>query len=444
MMTTNPEVHPGITLDPAIWPRSAQRGPRGLRVGGVEVVSAAVEHGTPLFLLDEHEFRQRCRQWREGMGDNDVYYAGKAFLSIGVVRWVDEEGLSLDVATGGELAIALRAGFPPARLLLHGNNKSVDELERAVAAGVGRVVIDSLEEIARLADVATGAGIRQRVLVRVTPGVHAHTHEYIATGQEDQKFGFSLATGAALKAISRVLETPSLELVGLHSHIGSQIFDMGGFLLAAHRMVELLATVRSDFGATLGELNLGGGLGIAYEPGDGAMEITAFGPQLRAAVATECEAAGIPVPRLGVEPGRSIIGPAGITIYEVGTVKELPGLRTYVSVDGGMSDHIRTALYDANYTAVLASRDSHASPRTVTICGKHCETGDIVARSVPLPADLAPGDLIAVAATGAYHASMASNYNLVGRPPVVAVHDGRTRVLVRREREDDLFQRDVG
>jgi diaminopimelate decarboxylase len=426
-------------LDPAVWPASAALVDGVLQLGGTAVTTLAQEQGTPLFVLDEADLRARAQAWRQAFDGGDVYYAGKAFLCTAVARWIAEEGLSLDVCTGGELAVALAAQFPPERIAFHGNNKSVTELERAVAAGVGRIVVDSLEEIDRLAIL----GAPQRVLVRVTPGVEAHTHEYVATGQEDQKFGFSLASGAAAEAVRRVLGTPALELVGLHAHIGSQIFDTAGFGLAAHRMVGLLAAIRDEHGVELPELDLGGGLGIAYTSADAPLPVEEVAERLRAIVAKECASAGLTVPRLAVEPGRAIVGPTTVTLYEVGTVKDLPGLRTYVSVDGGMSDNIRTALYDAHYTAVLASRGSDAPLRPVTITGKHCESGDIVAHDVPLPADLRPGDLLAVPACGAYHRSMASNYNHVPRPPVVAVAAGRTRVLVRRETEADLLALDV-
>jgi diaminopimelate decarboxylase len=431
-------------LEPVVWPTTARRGDDGaLSIGGVDVRDLAAEFGTPAYVLDEQDFRGRCRAWRDAFAGADVYYAGKAFLTTAIARWVAEEGLSLDVCTGGELAVALKAGFPTERLLFHGNNKSVAELERGVGAGVGRFVVDSFDELARLAAVAERNGVRQRVYVRVTPGVEAHTHEFVQTGQEDQKFGFSLASGAAAEAVRRVLGLPSLELVGLHCHIGSHIFDVHGFKLAAHRMVGLLAAVRDEHGIELPELDLGGGQGIAYTAADDPMDVFDYADGLRRIVEKECAAAGLAVPRLAVEPGRAIAGPTTVTVYEVGTVKELPGLRTYVSVDGGMSDNIRTALYDARYTAVLASRSSGAEPANVTLCGKHCESGDIVVHDVPLPGDLAPGDLVAVPASGAYHRSMASNYNHVPRPPVVAVKDGAARLVVRRETEADLLALDV-
>jgi len=431
-------------LEPVVWPAGAARDDQGvLTVAGVDVRELAAQFGTPAYVLDEDDFRGRCRSWREAFATGDVYYAGKAFLCTAIARWVAEEGLSLDVCTGGELAVALKAGFPAERLLFHGNNKSIAELERGVGAGVGRFVVDSSVEVERLAEVAARNGVRQKVYVRVTPGVEAHTHEHVQTGQEDQKFGFSLASGAAAAAVRRVLALPSLELVGLHCHIGSHIFDVHGFGLAAHRMVGLLAAVRAEHGLELPELDLGGGQGIAYTAADDPMDVFDFAAGLRAIVEQECAAAGLDVPRLAVEPGRALAGPSTVTIYEVGTVKELPGLRTYVSVDGGMSDNIRTALYGARYTAVLASRASDADPADVTLCGKHCESGDIVVHDVPLPGDLAPGDLVAVPASGAYHRSMASNYNHVPRPPVVAVKDGSARLLVRRETEADLLALDV-
>jgi diaminopimelate decarboxylase len=432
-------------LDPRIWPLGAERVGGVLHLGGCDVRSIVSEHGSPAYVLVEDDVRARCRGYRSAFGeDTDIYYAAKAFLSKRFARWVAEEGLSLDVASGGELATALAAGFPAERILMHGNNKSPEELAAALEDGAGRIVLDSDLEIARLAHAAEAAGVRQRVLVRVTVGVEAHTHEFIATAHEDQKFGFSLASGAALEAVRRVVALPSLELVGLHSHIGSQIFDTAGFEVAAHRVVGLLTSIRDALGLTLPELDLGGGLGIAYTADDDPADVSDVAKQLRAIIERECAAAALPVPRLAVEPGRAIVGPAGVSVYEVGTLKELEGLRTYVSVDGGMSDNIRTALYDASYTCVLASRDSDAPPMLARVVGKHCETGDIVVRDAWLPSDLAPGDLLAVAATGAYCRSMASNYNAVPKPPVVAVKDGQSSVLLRRETLDDLLALDAG
>ncbi len=437
-------------LDPAVWPTNFVRSPDGpVTMAGLDVRDLAAEFGTPAFLLDEADFRDRARAYAEAFVGADVFYAGKAFLCGSVARWVAEEGLGLDVCSAGELAVAVRAGFPAERIALHGNNKSVAELAAALDAGVGRIVLDSFVEIVRLADLAATRGVRARVQIRVTVGVEAHTHEFIATAHEDQKFGFSLTGGAAAEAVRRVLMLPSLSLVGLHSHIGSQIFDTAGFEVAAHRLVGLAAAIRDDHGVELPELNLGGGLGIAYTSEDDPAEVVSTAKSLTGIVERECAAAGLATPRLSVEPGRAIAGPGTVTLYEVGTVKAVAlgaggATRTYVSVDGGMSDNIRTALYDAGYTAALVSRSSDSPPMLSRLVGKHCESGDIVVRDLYLPGDLAPGDLVAVAATGAYCRSMASNYNLLGRPPVVAVRDGAARAIVRREADEDLARLDVG
>ncbi|MDX6211592.1 MAG: diaminopimelate decarboxylase [Frankiales bacterium] len=436
-------------LVPQIWATSVERGTDGvLTVGGVDVRDLAEQYGTPAYILDEADFRYRAGLFREAFGPGvDVYYAGKAFLCTEVARWVDQEGLCLDVSTGGELAVALRAGFPPERLVFHGNNKSVAEIARGLDAGVGRFVLDSFEEIARIAYLAEERGVRPRVMIRVTVGVEAHTHEYIATAHEDQKFGFSLANGAAAEAVRRVLMLPSLELRGLHSHIGSQIFDPSGFEVAARRIIGLQAEVRDEHGLELPDIDLGGGFGIAYTNEDDPEPVKIVAAGIVDAVRGECLRHGLSVPRLSVEPGRAIVGPSAFTLYEVGTVKPVDlgngASRLYVSVDGGMSDNIRPALYDAAYSCLLASRSSEAPPTLSRVVGKHCESGDIVVHDEFLPADVAPGDLLAVPATGAYCRSMASNYNHVPRPPVVAIAGGSSRVIVRRETEDDLLGLDV-
>jgi diaminopimelate decarboxylase len=376
-----------------------------------------------------------------------VHYASKAFLCTEIARWVADEGLGLDVCSGGELAVALHAGFPPARIALHGNNKSAAELTAAVEAGVGAVVLDSFLEIARLEDVAQACGTVQPVLVRVTVGVEAHTHEFIATAHEDQKFGFSLAAGDAAEAVRRVLKSDGLALVGLHSHIGSQIFDAHGFEVAAHRMVGLLGQIRdehgSDVAGSVSVLDLGGGLGIAYTPEDDPPPPAELAAQLRSIVDAECRATGLPSPQLAVEPGRAIAGPGTVTLYEVGTTKDVvlgaTTRRRYVSVDGGMSDNMRTALYDARYDCRLVSRASGGEPTLSRVVGKHCESGDVVVRDCWLPGDLAPGDLLAVAGTGAYCYSMSSRYNLLPRPAVVSVRNGVHRPLLRRETLTDLL-----
>jgi diaminopimelate decarboxylase len=440
-------------LNPRIWSANVDRQGGELTVAGLPASQLAAEHGTPVFVLDSDDLRQRARDYASAFTGGDVYYAGKAFLCTAVARLLAEEGLGIDVCTAGELAIALRAGVDPRRLALHGNNKSVAELRQALEAGVGRIVLDSHLEIERLAELAARAGARPRVLVRVTVGVEAHTHAFIATAHEDQKFGFSLASGQAAAAVARVLSHSSLQLVGLHSHIGSQIFDTGGFEVAAHRVVGLLARIRDEHGLELPEIDLGGGQGIAYVDGDDPEPVARVAERLREIVERECGLAGLAVPRLSVEPGRAIIGPSMLTLYQVGTVKpvEVDGglVRNYVSVDGGMSDNIRTALYDAGYTVVLANRLSDAPPQLSRVVGKHCESGDIVVRDCWLPTDVAPGDLLAVAATGAYCYAMASNYNRIPRPPVVAVtgarsSDARSHVIVRRETLEQLMANDVG
>ncbi|MFG2112728.1 diaminopimelate decarboxylase [Streptomyces sp. NPDC048718] len=433
-------------LDPKVWSRTVGRDADGVvTVAGIPVTRLAEEFGTPAYILDVDDFRARCRAWADAFGeDADVFYAGKAFLSRAIVRWLTEEGLNLDVCSGGELSTALSAGMPAERIAFHGNNKTTAEITRAVEAGVGRIVLDSFQEIVRVAHIAQSLGKRQRVQIRVTVGVEAHTHEFIATAHEDQKFGIALAGGQAAEAVRRALGLDGLELVGIHSHIGSQIFDMAGFEVSARRVVQLLAEIRDEHGVELPEIDLGGGLGIAYTSDDDPREPHDIAKALTGIVARECEAAGLRTPRISVEPGRAIVGPTAFTLYEVGTIKPLEGLRTYVSVDGGMSDNIRTALYDAEYSVALVSRRSDAEPMLSRVVGKHCESGDIIVRDAFLPADVAPGDLLAVPATGAYCRSMASNYNHALRPPVVAVQGGASRVIVRRETEEDLLRLDVG
>nr|WP_239028793.1 diaminopimelate decarboxylase [Pseudonocardia acidicola] len=446
-------------LAPAVWPRNAGRRADGVvEVAGVDVRDLAEQYGTPLFVIDENDFRSRAAEFAAAFGAESVHYAAKAFLCTEVARWVADEGLSLDVCSGGELAVAMRAGFPAERIALHGNNKSISELIDAVEAGVGRVVLDSFHEIARLDTVARERGVVAPVMIRVTVGVEAHTHEFIATAHEDQKFGFSIAGGPAsdaAEAARRVLKSEGLSLVGLHSHIGSQIFDTEGFEVAAHRVVRLLAELHREHGADkladLRTLDLGGGIGIAYRADEVPLSVAELAGQLRDIVKRECHSAGLDVPDIAVEPGRAIAGPGTVTLYEVGTLKDVPlgssSSRRYVSVDGGMSDNIRTALYDAVYDCRLVSRasavDGSPEPALSRVVGKHCESGDIVVRDCWLPADLAPGDLLAVAATGAYCYSMASSYNRLPRPAVVAVRDGQARVLLRRETVEDQFRLEV-
>ena len=436
-----------------VWPASASRDADGVvRLGGIPVTDLRDAFGTPAYILDEDEVRARARRVlaafrsaaaRHGVRSR-VYYAGKAFLSTEIARWVTEEGLALDVCSGGELAVALAARVDPARLGFHGNNKSVAELDAAVDAGIGTIVLDSRIEAERLSAIADRRGIRQPVLIRVNSGVHAETHDFLATAHEDQKFGFAL--DEAPEVAARVRELPGLELIGLHCHIGSQIFGTSGFRESAARLLELHAQLSAD--GELPLLNLGGGFGIAYTVADDPTPIEVLADGIVDAVAQECEVRGVRMPDLAFEPGRYIVGPAGVTLYEVGTVKPVrvsdDATRLYVSVDGGMSDNPRHALYGAQYSARVASRASDAAPALARVVGKHCESGDIVVDAEYLPADVAPGDLLAVPATGAYCFSLASDYNYVTRPPVIALRGGEARVIVRRETIADLLARDIG
>jgi len=456
-----------MELLPQLWPLTVRRDGSGrLEVGGVDVVTIAREYGTAAYVVDEEDFRARARAFRDDFaapfeavcGGVDVYYAGKAFLCTAVAGWVAEEGLSLDVCSGGELAVAERAGFPAERIGMHGNNKSVAEIQQALEYGVGRIVVDSVEELERVAAVATELGVRAPVMIRVTVGVEAHTHEFIATAHEDQKFGFSLAGGKAADAVERVLAHPhALDLRGLHSHIGSQIFDTSGFEVSARRLIGLHAQVAERHGLQMPEMDLGGGFGIAYTSEHTPLSPKELGEQMGEVVRREFTAvaraaagggeAELQVPRISIEPGRAIVGPSTFTLYEVGTVKDVEighgAKRAYVSVDGGMSDNVRTALYDADYSCTLASRRSEAAPRLARVVGRHCESGDIIVMDEYLPDDISAGDLIAVPGTGAYCRSLSSQYNHTPRPPVVAVRDGAARVIVRRETIDDLLALDV-
>lgn len=440
-------------LSAKVWPGNAVRSPGGeLGFAGVPAHDIVERFGTPVFVMDEEDVRTRATNIRAAFDDEfarigsgaKVYYAGKAFLCTEIARWVSAAGLYIDVCSGGELAVALAAEVDPAHLGFHGNNKSLEEIDRAVRTGVGVIVIDSLVEIGRIADAAAAHSRVQNVRLRINSGVHAHTHEYLATAREDQKFGIALGDAAA--AVTEIRERRSLEFLGLHSHIGSQIFESDGFAEAARRLLTLHAALLE--GGTVPELNLGGGFGIDYTSADEAPPIAGIAASLAAIVAAECARLAIPVPIVAVEPGRAIVGPSTVTLYEVGTIKDVivdgSTVRKYVSVDGGMSDNARPALYAADFTARVANRASVAAPALARVVGKHCESGDIVVRDDYLPADIRPGDLIAVAATGAYCWSLASNYNYLGRPSVVAVLGGVARVIVRGETEADLLSRDVG
>jgi diaminopimelate decarboxylase len=433
---------------PLLWSDNVAKADGVLSVAGTSVTDLAQEFGTPLYVVDEDDFRRRARGFKEAFAGADVYYAGKAFLCVAAARWINEEGLNLDVCTGGELAVALKAGFPPARIGLHGNNKSVAELRRALEAGVGRIIIDSVLEIDRLRELTAELGVTAPVMIRVTAGVEAHTHEYISTSHEDQKFGFSISGGDAFEAARRVIETPGLDLRGLHSHIGSQIFVTDGFEVAARRVLRLHAEIATELGFWMPEFDLGGGFGIAYTTQDTPSSSADLAQGMLKIVAEECASLGIDVPHLSIEPGRAIAGPSTFTLYEVGTTKTVAldagATRRYVSVDGGMSDNIRPALYGADYSCTLASRASDAAPVLSRVVGKHCESGDIVVKDEFLPADVEAGDLLAVPGTGAYCRSLASNYNHVPRAAVVAVRDGEARVIIRRETEEDMLGLDVG
>ncbi|WP_336992790.1 diaminopimelate decarboxylase [Leucobacter sp. VD1] len=455
-------------IDPRVFPPSARRGSRcgALKLGGIRAAELTAKHGSPLYVIDEESARERAREVREALQreaerigtEATVYYAGKSFLCVEVARWMEEEGLAIDVASGGELAVALAAGVDPARIGFHGNNKSEREIARAVEAGVGTIIIDSEIETERIAAAASAAGRRQRVRLRVNSGVHASTHDFLATSHEDQKFGQPLSEAPRL--VAAILAHDSLEFVGLHCHIGSQIFATDGFRESARRLLGMYPELERLAGEPIPELNLGGGFGIAYTSAqaDEAPAIADIARELADIVAESAREFGVALPKLAFEPGRTIIGQAGVTLYTVGTTKRvaLAGsdvaadpadlgseTRLYVSVDGGMSDNARPALYGADYQVRIANRESDAEPALVRVVGKHCESGDIVVPRDLLPGDVRPGDTLAVAATGAYCWSLASNYNYVPRPPVVAVREGASRLIVRGETEDELLAKSV-
>ena len=435
-----------------MWSSSVTTGTE-LSIAGLTAKSLAKEFGTPTFFIDEADFRERALAWDKALKDafgpnaGTVYYASKAFICTEVARWIKEIGIGIDVSTGGEMAVALAGGIDPSKIEVHGNNKSIAEIEKAISIGVETIVIDSMYEIDRVAAAASRLGKVQRVHLRLTPGIQAHTHESISTAHEDVKFGFSIASGAAWEAITKVHAQASLELRGIHAHIGSQIFGFESFEMLAERFVTFLAKYRDEYKKELPELDLGGGYGIAYLEGEKTVVAHDAMQALANAVKKHCSEFNLQTPRVSIEPGRAIVGPTMFTLYEVGTVKDVTlengTHRRYISVDGGMSDNIRPSLYGAEYTTILANRTSTATHVSSRLVGKHCETGDIVIREIDLPDDIVPGDLLAVPATGAYGRSMASNYNHVPRPPVVAVKDGKARVIVRRETEADLLRLDI-
>jgi len=437
----------------SIWSKNVSIKDGQLHCSGISASSLASEFKTPTFFLDEDDFRTRALHWNSelskafGPQAGHVYYAAKAFICVELARWIADLGIGIDVCTGGELAVALKGGIKAENIEVHGNNKSVDEIEQAVSAGVGIIVMDSLFEIERVATAASKAGKVQKVLLRLTPGIDAHTHESIATAHEDVKFGFSIASGAAWQAILETKKHDSLELRGLHSHIGSQIFETEPFGIAADRLIGLLAQYNSEFGEQLPELDLGGGYAIAYLDGESEIQPSEVLTSLATVVKQSCAKHSLEIPKISIEPGRAIVGPSMFTLYTVGTTKvvtlENGSTRNYVSVDGGMSDNLRTSLYGAEYTAIIANRESSVKNVSTRIVGKHCETGDIIIKEIDLPADITPGDLLATPATGAYGRSMATNYNHISRPPVVAIKDAKARVILRRESIEDLLRLDI-
>ena len=436
-----------------LWSKNISIKNAELQCSGISASSLAAEFKTPAFFLDEDDFRTRALNWNAelskafGPQAGRVYYAAKAFICVEVARWIADLGIGIDVCTGGELAVALKGGIKGENIEVHGNNKSIEEIEQAIAAGVGTIVIDSLFEIERVATAAKSAGKTQKVLLRLTPGIEAHTHESIATAHEDVKFGFSIASGAAWQAILETKKYASLELRGFHSHIGSQILETEPFGIAAQRLIELLSKFNQEFGQQLPELDLGGGYGIAYLDDESEIQAADVLGSLASQVKQACAQYSLDVPKISIEPGRAIVGPSMFTLYTVGTTKvvtlENGTTRNYVSVDGGMSDNLRTALYGAEYTAIIANRESTAKKIATRIVGKHCETGDIIIKDIEMSSDIAPGDLLATPATGAYGRSMATNYNHISRPPVVAIKDGKARVILRRESIEDLLRLDI-
>ena len=422
-----------------------------LSIAGCSAAKLVAEYGSPLFVIDQADFYLRTNAWRSAISsafeNSQLYYAAKSFISVEVAKWLKELKVGLDVCSGGELAVAIAADFPASDIEFHGNNKSEVEITAAIKAGVGTIVIDSFDEISRVSKIAKELNKVQKIYLRLTPGVDAHTHEFISTAHEDVKFGFSIAAGAALDAIEKCMAQDSLNLAGIHCHIGSQIFEVDGFKAAAQRLVTVLATFRDKYAKELPELNIGGGYGIAYTKDESAIAPEFVIPEIAAVIKEECAKAKLAIPKISIEPGRAIVGPTTTTIYLVGTTKSVTlengSERRYVSVDGGMSDNIRPALYGATYSALLANRTSTAKNISSRLVGKHCESGDILISEIELPSDIKSGDLLAIPATGAYGRSMASNYNHIPRPAVVAVINGTARQILRRENESDLLNLDV-
>lgn len=416
-----------------------------LEIGGCDTVELIREFGSPLYVMDEAAIRGVCKEYYEAFiarHDAEVIYASKAFLNTAMCRIIQEEGLGLDVVSGGELSTALKAGFPMERVYFHGNNKTPEELELALKSGIGRIVVDNLHELALLNALAGEQGVRPKILFRITPGIEAHTHEYIRTGQIDSKFGLVLSNGQAMEAVTEALTLPNLELVGIHCHIGSQIFEMESYQHAAQVMLQFIADIKDATGLEIRELNLGGGFGIYYNSEDEPGMVANYAELVTSTVKAEAERLGLRVPRITVEPGRSIVGTAGTTLYTVGAVKHIPEVRTYVAVDGGMTDNPRPALYQAKYEALLANKANEEGQKLVSVAGKCCESGDMLIWDIMLPVVQA-GDVLAVSCTGAYNYSMSSNYNRLCRPAVVLVNAGQGDVIVKREDAEDLTRNDI-
>ncbi len=422
-----------------------------LSIAGCTAESLVKEFGSPLYVIDQDDFYLRTKAWKSTLDNefesNNLYYAAKSFISIEVAKWLKELNVGLDVCSGGELLVALAAKFPAANIEFHGNNKSESEIKLAINSGVGVIVIDSFDEIKRVSSIAKSSKKVQKVYLRLTPGVEVHTHEFISTAHEDVKFGFSIASGSANDAIDKCMNESSLELAGIHCHIGSQIFEVDGFITAAQRLLEVLASFKNKYGKELAELNIGGGYGIAYTRDEVAISPELVIPAVGKIIKSECQRLEISIPKISIEPGRAIVGPTTTTIYEVGTSKDVTiedgSIRRYISVDGGMSDNIRPALYGATYSAYLANRTSTANIIKTRVVGKHCESGDVLISNIDLPDDIKSGDLLAIPATGAYGRSMASNYNHIPRPAVVSVQKGGAKLILRRENEQDLLNLDV-
>lgn len=422
-------------------------GKNHLEIGGCDCVELVNNYGTPLYVLDENLIRENCRLYKNAMdkyydGNGMVIYASKALSTMAICKIVDQEGLGLDVVSGGELFTALKAGVPVDKIYFHGNNKTYDELEFAISKNIRRIVVDNREELKAINEIAGKQGKVAKISFRIKPGIDAHTHDFVQTGQIDSKFGVALENGEAYEIISEASKMSNVKVVGVHCHIGSQIFDLEPFKLAAKVMLEFIAKLKNEMNIEIEELNLGGGFGIKYTTDDDPIEYDHYIESVSKVVKSICEEKGMKLPFIVMEPGRSIVASAGITLYKVGAVKNIKDVRTYVSVDGGMTDNPRYALYQSKYEAVIANRADAPRVQTVTIAGKCCESGDLLAKDIKMP-EIQAGDILAMLATGAYNYSMSSNYNRIPRPPIVLVKNGRARVIVKREDYDDIIRNDV-